>query len=136
MLIAIILSVSMSMARSARAELTLPPDVLIFLSSKLTLIKWVQPDTYSSDEFAAWAQTFWAKFDRNGDGVTPDEVEYRMLEEPAQKDKVNWERYHEKRDVYLTSEYMQAFASRSRSRRNCHDGGNCGNGKNRIRLRR
>jgi hypothetical protein len=96
-------------AKPASAELTLPADLPLFLSVKLGLLMMVKTEDYSADAFAEWAARFWGQFDRNGDGVTADEVEYEMLEVPAQKDKANWEKYHKKSDQYLLSEYLQAF---------------------------
>src|SRR5689334_5014606 len=47
----------------------------IFLARSLGLLMMAENESFSADDFAAWAQSFWAQFDRNGDGVTRDEID-------------------------------------------------------------
>jgi hypothetical protein len=109
-IIAFMLSLFFGSQRAAFAENdALPPDCSIYLSYKLTLIKWVEPDTYSADQFAAWVREFWGRFDRDNNGVTLDEIEYVIIDEPMAKDRVNFENYHRKNAHRLLSEYSQIF---------------------------
>jgi hypothetical protein len=68
----------------SNAEDILPNTLPLFLAARLNLIPML-PEEYSSDKFVTWTITFWGKFDRNDDGVTPDEVEYLLISEPRQR---------------------------------------------------
>jgi hypothetical protein len=83
------------MPRQAQANEPLPDNVPLFLSSKLSLIKWVEPETYNADEFAEWTISFWSQFDQDGDGVSPEEIEYLVV--GKQFDKIR--RWYEMLDV-------------------------------------
>lgn len=68
--------------RLAAGDQSLPTTFPRFLAHKLSIQMMAPPDSYDAAAFADWATGFWGQFDQNGDGVTPDEVEYEMLAAP------------------------------------------------------
>jgi hypothetical protein len=93
------------------AELMLPKNASIFLADRLGLWMFAMgrhPEKFTADDFSAWAAGFWSKFDRNGDGVTPDEVRHRMIEVPLQEDPTRSAK-EQRYDNFQLTEYMQIF---------------------------
>ena len=92
----------------AGAETPQPVPQPIFLARRLEILRMFESDSYSARDFAAWAQSFWAQFDRNGDGVTRDEVEDLLFEAPVASRREELRRADSDRDGRIEPDEIDA----------------------------